>query len=82
MLLLAYLSEMLTAAFGVAWLTGGRMKVRFRGAARPGDAVLVSGRVERAHEIDGGLRLVCAVACRNQGGEALVTGEAEVRVPS
>jgi 3-hydroxybutyryl-CoA dehydratase len=80
MLLLAYLSEMLTAAFGLAWLSGGRMKVRFRGAARPGDTVTVSGRVERTHEVDGGLRVVCAVACRNQAGQALVTGEAEVKL--
>lgn len=80
MLLLAYLSEMLTAAFGPAWLSGGRMRVRFRGAARPGDMVTVSGRVERTHEVDGRLRVVCAVACRNQDGEALVTGEAEVRL--
>jgi 3-hydroxybutyryl-CoA dehydratase len=82
MLLLAYLSEMLTAAFGSAWLAGGRMRVRFRGAARPSDTVAVSGRVERMHEVDGTLRVICAVACRNQDGEALVTGEAEVRVSS
>ncbi len=80
MLLLAYLSEMLTAAFGLAWLSGGRMKVRFRGAARPGDTVTMSGRVERTHEEDGGVRVVCAVACHNQAGEALVTGDAEVRL--
>ena len=65
MLLLAYLSEMLTAAFGLTWLSGGRMKVRFRGAARPGDTVTVGGRVERTHEVDGGLRVVCAIACRS-----------------
>jgi 3-hydroxybutyryl-CoA dehydratase len=80
MLLLAYLSEMLTGAFGLTWLSGGRMKVRFKGAARPGDTVTVGGRVERTHEVDGGLRVVCAIACRNQNGEALVTGDAEVRL--
>lgn len=74
LLVLAYLSEMMTAAFGQAWLSGGRLKVRFRAPARPGDTVSAVGRVLRAE--DG--RTVCAVECRNQRGEALVSGEAEV----
>jgi 3-hydroxybutyryl-CoA dehydratase len=78
MLLLAYLSEMLTAAFGRAWLSGGRLKVRFKGVARPGDTLTVRGRVERAQ--DEGRRLFAAVECVNQAGELLVTGDAEVRL--
>ncbi|MGQ9572442.1 MAG: MaoC family dehydratase [Dehalococcoidia bacterium] len=76
MLLLAYLSGMLTAAFGRTWLCGGRLKARFRGAARPGDVVTVCGRVQRVE----GERTVCSVECLNQEGGVLVTGEAEVRV--
>ena len=72
MLLLAYLSEMMTAAFGRAWLSGGRLKVRFKAPARPGDTVSAVGRVVRA---EGG-RTVCAVECRNQRDEVLVSGEA------
>ena len=75
MLVLAYLSEMLTAAFGEAWLAGGRLKVRFRAPARPGDTVTAAGRVVRS---EGGCT-VCEVECRNQRGEVLVSGEAEVR---
>ncbi len=74
MLLLAYLSEMMTAAFGQAWLSGGRLKVRFKAPARPGDTVSAVGHVVRAE--DG--RTVCAVECRNQHDEVLVGGEAEV----
>lgn len=74
MLVLAYLSEMLTAAFGQAWLSGGRLKVRFRAPARPGDTVTASGRVVRA---EAG-RTVCEVECRNQNGETLISGEVEV----
>jgi 3-hydroxybutyryl-CoA dehydratase len=74
MLLLAYLSEMMTAAFGRAWLSGGRLKVRFKAPARPGDTVSAVGRVVRA---EGG-RTVCAVECRNERDEVLVSGEAEV----
>ncbi len=78
MLLLAYLSEILTAAFGRAWLSGGRLKVRFKGAARPGDTLVVRGRVERTQ--DEGRRVFAAVECLNQAGEVLVAGDAEVRL--
>lgn len=74
MLIVAYLSEMMTAAFGQTWLSGGRLKVRFKAPARPGDTVTAVGRVVRAE--DG--RTVCAVECRNQRDEVLVSGEAEV----
>ena len=75
MLILAYLSEMMTAAFGQSWLSGGRLKARFRAPARPGDTVTALGRVLR---VEGG-RTLCAVECRNQRDEVLVTAEAEVR---
>jgi len=78
MLLLAYLSEMLTAAFGRAWLSGGRLKARFKGIARPGDTLTVRGRIERVQ--DEGGRVFAAVECVNQAGELLVAGDAEVRL--
>jgi 3-hydroxybutyryl-CoA dehydratase len=72
MLILAYLSEMMTAAFGRAWLSGGRLKVRFKAPARPGDTVSAVGRVVRAE----GSHTACEVECRNQRDEVLVSGEA------
>jgi acyl dehydratase len=74
MLLLAYVSEMLTAAFGEDWLRGGRLKVRFRAVARPGDTLTASGTVK---SVEGG-KTVCAIECRNESGEVLVSGEAVV----
>ncbi len=76
MLVLAYVSEMMTAAFGEAWLKGGRLKVRFRGAARPGDTVTAAGRIVRVESV----RTVCEVECRNHKGELLISGEAEVTI--
>jgi len=76
MLVLAYMSEMMTKAFSDAWLMGGRLKVRFRGVARPGDTVTARGRIVRA---EGG-RAVCEVECRNQLGDVLVSGSAEVAI--
>ncbi|HKZ50273.1 MAG TPA: MaoC family dehydratase, partial [Dehalococcoidia bacterium] len=74
MLVLAYLSEMLTGAFGRAWLAGGSLKVRFRAPARPGDTVTATGRVVA---IDSG-QVRCTVACYNGQGEALITGDVEI----
>jgi len=76
MLILAYVSEMMTAFFDEAWLTDGRLKVRFRGAARPGDIVTASGRVVH---VEGG-KTTCEVECRNQAGDLLISGEAGVAI--
>lgn len=75
MLVLAYISELMTAAFGVPWSASGNLKIRFRGAARPGDTVTASGRVLRVE----GDKTSCEVECRNQIGEVLISGEASVR---
>ena len=75
MLVLAYLSEMLTAALGGRWVSGGRLKARFRAAARPGDTVTAQGRVTKA----GGGMVNCAAECRNQAGQVLISAEVEVR---
>jgi 3-hydroxybutyryl-CoA dehydratase len=80
MLLLAYLSEMLTVVFGRAWLSGGRLKIRFKGAARSEETVTVGGHVQRVQEGHGGRRLWCAVECLNQQGGVLVAGQVEVKL--
>ena len=75
MLVLSYISELMTAAFGGTWSVSGHLKIRFRGAARPGDTVMASGRVLRVE--DG--KTSCEVECRNQNGEVLISGEASLR---
>jgi len=74
MLVLAYLSEMLTAAFGQRWLDSGRLKIRFRAPARPGDTITTSGTVTRVE----GESVSCTIECKNQTGEVLISGQAEV----
>ena len=80
MLVLAFLSEMMTTAFGSAWLESGKLKVRFRAPAYPGDEVTTFGQVTKLTDQEGSRRAVCAVGCRNQGGEELITGEASVAI--
>ena len=74
MLVLASISDMMTAAFGEAWLTGGKLRVRFRAPARPSDTITASAEAQTPR--DG--TLVYAVECRNQRGEVLISGTAEV----
>jgi 3-hydroxybutyryl-CoA dehydratase len=77
MLVLSFISEMMTAAFGEAWLRSGSLDVRFRAPARPGDSV--TARAAAQEPKDGRLRY--GVECVSQGGEVLISGTAEV-VPS
>jgi 3-hydroxybutyryl-CoA dehydratase len=80
MLLLAYLSTLLTRAFGRAWLQTGALRVKFRNPAPAGTTVTAQGRVERLEEGHGVQYAVCAVRLENAAGEALMTGDARVDV--
>jgi 3-hydroxybutyryl-CoA dehydratase len=74
MLVLASISELLAAALGEAWLTRGKLRVRFKAPARPGDTITASAEAQPPR--DGALAY--AVAVRNQRGEVLISGTAEV----
>ena len=74
MLVLASISEMMAASLGERWLARGRLRVRFRAPARPGDTISTSARPQEPR--DG--RFVYAVECRNQNDELLISGTADV----
>jgi 3-hydroxybutyryl-CoA dehydratase len=74
MLTLASISEMMAAAFGEAWLTRGRLRVRFRAPARTTDTITASAQEQSARD---GVS-VFAVEVRNQAGDLLISGTAEV----
>lgn len=76
MLVLAYVSEMLTAAFGEGWVSSGKLKARFRAPARPGDTLRITGRIVRREGPLTGIEVRCA----NQEGDVLVLGDAEVHL--
>lgn len=80
MLILAYVSEMMTVAFGMDWITTGRLNVRFKSPARPGDIVTVSGVVRRVEDWEGLQTIYCDVLCQNQRGETIIAGEASATV--
>ncbi len=79
MLTLAFISEMMALEFDRAWLETGGLKVRFKGAARPGDRVETRGRVAKIEETPSGTRLTCSVAVHTpEQGQELITGSATV----
>jgi len=80
MLILAYVSEMMSAAFGQSWLAGGKLSVRFKTPARPGDSLTVSGRISRIKGNEGQTSIHCDVLCQNQNGDFIITGETSVGV--
>jgi len=80
MLILACVSQMMTNAFGRDWLSGGRLNVRFRAPARPGDVITVSGTIRRMEKGDGFQMVDCDILCSNQNNEPIITGDAKVKV--
>lgn len=76
MLLLAYVMEMLTTTFGADWITAGQLKVRFRKPAFVDGVVTTWGTVKKADSTSG--RLQITVGCRDEDGNDLVTGTAQV----
>ncbi len=80
MLILAYVSQMMAAAFGQSWLSGGKLNVRFKAPARPGDTITVSGRISRVKRSEDQALINCEVLCTNQNGESVIIGETKVGV--
>ena len=76
MLTLAFISEMMTAYLGEPWLTGGSLRVRFKGAAYLGDQVETWGRAAKSSD----KLLAFNVGVRNPStGEDLITGTTSVK---
>ena len=82
MMILASISEMLTVAFGEAWLKSGKLKVRFRGPVYPEETITAFGNVKRINVVDGISELTCAVGVRKNNGDTVISGDAVVRIPS
>lgn len=79
MLILAYVSEMMTAAFGQSWLKEGKLSVRFKAPARPGDDLNITGKISSIEQEQGDLYVNCGLETRSQRGETIVVGKATVK---
>lgn len=80
MLILAYISEMMTEAFGDNWLEGGKLSVRFKAPARPQDTITTTGRIDSIEYKQGIPYINCSVECSNEKGETVIAGGAVVKL--
>ena len=80
MLMLGYISHMMTVNFGKAWIKGGYLNVRFKTPVRPDDTVTMNGKVSRIEKSEHGTLIYCEVLCKNQNDEPVISGEAKVRL--
>ncbi len=81
MLTLALVSEMMTRSYGRDWLSSGNLRVRFRGAAYPGDVLEATGRVAKREFTDNGLIVTCNVEVRSAHNDSrIITGSASVKI--
>lgn len=74
----AFLSEMLTRAFGVEWIRGGAMDVKFIRPIYAGDTVTAHGRITAKIEMGTGVHIALNIWCDTQRGEPVTVGTASV----
>jgi 3-hydroxybutyryl-CoA dehydratase len=81
MLLLAYLSRLLTERFGAAWVESGTLDARFRSPALVGSRITVSGEVKTVEpNNDRAAKIEATLRCNDAQGNALVTATARLTV--
>ena len=80
MLVLAFVSEMMTRAYGKSWLDSGKLKVRFKEPVFPGNLVEIFGRESHRSILNGYTVVQCTVGCKNSDGREVISGTAEVRI--
>lgn len=74
MLVLAFVSELMTKGFGRAWLCGGKLKTRFRAPVFPGQVVRATGSLKSADSDSA----TYTVVVKAEDGTEVITGEAIV----
>ncbi len=80
MMILAYVSEYMTANFGKSWLTTGKLNIRFKDPAKPDDSITVFGRVTQISDDGNQSKVNCEIICQNQNNQPIIIGDTEVRV--
>jgi 3-hydroxybutyryl-CoA dehydratase len=80
MLVLAWLSALLTATFGEDWIARGSFRIRFRAPARPGDQLKLSATVRTLQDAPAGRRATLDLLVANHRQETVIDGQATVPV--
>ena len=82
MLVLAWLSALLTTAYGQDWLGYGSFRIRFRVPARPGDLLELRATVRAIAASPLGSNLTLDLLVANQRGDVVIDGQAAVTTSS
>jgi 3-hydroxybutyryl-CoA dehydratase len=77
-----YICEMMENNFGPDWMLSGEIEVKFIGAVRPNDALVVGGVIEKVAEAEGKTAVSCKVAAVNQDGADCVVGSTKLVLAS
>jgi acyl-CoA thioesterase FadM len=72
----------MTSAFGKSWLSGGKLRAKFKGSARPGDTLTITGTIFCIEQKSDVSYANCNFEVRSQKDETIVTGETIVRLSS
>ena len=80
MLILSYVSQMMTEAFGQNWLNSGKMGIRFKTPARPGDILAINGKIDSVVKDHDTTLVTCQLKCSNQKDETVIIGDAQVKI--
>ena len=78
MMVIAFISEMMTLAYGDSWALAGKLKLRLRAPSYPGDTLTAHGQVKSVEEEDGQTVIRCGVGVKNQDGGVVISGDASV----
>jgi len=78
MLILAFVSEMMTMAFPEGWPSGGRLRARFKAPVYPGETVTTFGEIVAVKGSPHGPVAECRVGCRKPDGSEAVSARAFV----
>ena len=78
MLILAFISALMTSAFGITWVRTGKLKARFRAPVFPGDVVKVNAQLKSSNDEE----VVYQVIVINQNESEVITGDAKFKLDS
>lgn len=80
MMSMAFISQMITAQFGLYWVNDGVLDVTFLYPVKPGDTISTQGQVVKITESTDGKRITCAINCTNQDDRIVLSGSIEIVV--
>ena len=84
MIIVGYFSDFMDRIHGSDWSNGGKLKVKFRSPAKPGDVLSISGQLKNNGTNNSRARrntlVKYSLQCENQLGESVSTATAEILI--